>query len=49
MILEKKGSFVDSFFIRDLIIFDLDENNFIVLLVFYIRIEIFVIKDDILI
>jgi len=38
--LEKKGSLVDSFLVRDLVISDLDENNFIALPVLYTRTEI---------
>ena len=45
--LEKKGSLVDSFLVRDLVISDLDENNFIALPVLYTRTEIPVTKDDI--
>ena len=45
--LEKKGSLVDSFLARDLVISDLDENNFIALPVLYTRTEIPVTKDDI--
>ena len=45
--LEKKGSLVDSFLVQDLVISDLDENNFISLAVLYTRIEIPVTKDDI--
>ena len=45
--LEKKDSLVDSFLVRDLVISDLDENNFIALPVLYTRTEIPVTKDDI--
>ena len=45
--LEKKDSLVDSFLVRDLVISDLDENNFITLPVLYTRTEIPVTKDDI--
>ena len=45
--LEKKGSLVDSFLVRDLVISDLDENNFIALPVLYTRTEIPITKDDI--
>ena len=45
--LEKKGSLVDSFLVEDLVISDLDENNFISLPVLYTRTEIPVTKDDI--
>ena len=45
--LEKKGSLVDSYLVRDLVISDLDENNFIALPVLYTRTEIPVTKDDI--
>ena len=45
--LEKKGSLVDSFLVQDLVISDLDENNFISLPVLYTRTEIPVTKDDI--
>ena len=45
--LEKKGSLVDGLLVRDLVISDLDENNFIVLPVLYIRTEIPVKRDDI--
>ena len=45
--LEKKGSLVDSFLVRELVISDLDENNFIALPVLYTRTEIPVTKDDI--
>ena len=44
--LEKKGSLVDSFLVRDLVISDLVENNFIELPVLYTRTEIPVTKDD---
>ena len=44
--LEKKGSLVDSFLVQDLVISDLDENNFISLPVLYTRTEIPVTKDD---
>ena len=47
MTLEKKGSLVDSYLVRDLVISDLDENNFIALPVLYTRTEIPVTKDDI--
>lgn len=49
IILEKKDSFIDSFVVKDFVIFDLDENVFIELLVFYMRLEIFVLKEDIFI
>ncbi|XP_044166815.1 uncharacterized protein LOC122950873 [Acropora millepora] len=45
--LEKEGSLVDSFLVQDLVISDLDENNFISLPVLYTRTEIPVTKDDI--
>ena len=45
--LEKKGSLVDSFLVGDLIISDLDENNFIALPVLYTRTKISFKKDDI--
>ena len=45
--LEKKGSLVDSFLDGDLVISDLDENNFIALPVAYTRTKIPVTKDDI--
>ena len=46
-ILERKGSLVDSFLVRDLVMSDLDESNFIALPVLYTRTEIPVTKDDI--
>ena len=45
--LEKKGSLVDSFLVRDLVISDLDENNFITLPVLHTKTEIPVTEDDI--
>ncbi|XP_074624387.1 uncharacterized protein LOC141882335 [Acropora palmata] len=45
--LEKKGRLVDSFLVQDLVISDVDENNFISLPVLYTRTEIPVTKDDI--
>ena len=45
--LEKIDSLVESFLVRDLVISDLDENNFIALPVLYTRTEMPVTKDDI--
>ena len=45
--LEKRGSLVDSFLVQDLVISDLDGNNFISLPVLYTSTEIPVTKDDI--
>ncbi|KAL9986036.1 hypothetical protein ACROYT_G000097 [Oculina patagonica] len=45
--LEKKDSLIDSFIVQDLVISDLDENNFIPLPVLYTRTEIPVAKEDI--
>ena len=45
--LEKKNSPVDNYFIRDLVVSDLDENHFVHLPTLYTRPEIPVRKDDI--
>ena len=45
--LKKKNSRVESYLIRDLVVSDLDENDFVSILALYTRPEIPVCKEDI--